>query len=108
MVKGAKQLESEINEAIRLSEEQEYQDFLSSLEQLDFQKRTRQFFQKLRSRTKSDSDNFVIKNAEGSLSKSPEEFKENWAQFYERLYEGHREPTFDARPVENQILDRPL
>ena len=88
--------------------DKQYEHFLSKLDNLDFQNRTRAFWSEVQDvlgKRSASSSSGVVKNSEGVLSNSKETFLENWASFYENLYkvDSRFEPARRDNPLEHQL-----
>ena len=71
-----------------------WEEQLAKLDRLDFVNRTKQFWRLISQlRRKNSSCAFSIKNIEGIVSASKQEFCDNWKQFYDRLYSPNLKPS---------------
>ena len=78
-----------------------YERFLKKLEDLDFKNRTRRFWSEVASirNSKTREGIGVVKNRDGEISKTREEFLDFWADFWEILYSGKSSCTSDFKPL---------
>ena len=62
--------------------------WISKLNELDFQKRTRSFFFELSKKYRVDGQTGLIQNQSGTLSRNLPETLKHWSDFYAELYTG--------------------
>ena len=100
-------LEARKHRVIETHSEKQYSRFLSKLDNLDFQNRTRAFWSEVQDvlgKRSASSSSGVVNNSDGVPSNSKETFLENWASFYENLYKV--DPRFEPAqrdPLEHQL-----
>ena len=86
-IEYAKMCEKNLYQQISLEENAQYENWLRKLEVMDYLKRTRIFFQSLKSRNREQEFLGSIKNADGRLSNSLSECLHFWANYCQKLYE---------------------
>ena len=89
-------------------ESEEYSIWLSKLETLDYQKRTRVFFQKLKSKNRDYEFHGPIRNFKGKLSNSLTECLQFWSNYCKKLYSKTGKESFNYVPINDEKLDSPI
>ena len=89
-------------------ESEEYSTWLSKLETLDHQKRSRVFFQNLKWKNKDYEFHGPIRNFKGKLSNSLSECLQFWSNYCQQLYSETGKQSFHYVPILDEKLDSPI
>ena len=90
-------------------ESEEYSIWLNGkLETLDHQKRSRVFFQNLKSKNRDYEFHGPIRNFKGKLSNSLTECLQFWSNYCQKLYSKTGKESFHYAPINDEKLDPPI
>ena len=99
-------LEKLLNAQYTLEKRLAFNKWLTRMNELDFQKRTRVFFTELRRKYKCTEMLGPILYSSGIVSRSLSETLKNWSDFYAQLYQDVEPKGIYQTPDEDPVLDK--
>ena len=89
-------------------ENEQYLNWLRNFETLDHQKRSRVFYQKLKSKSKGSEFQCPIRKSKGKLSNSKRECLQFWSNYCQKLYSKTCTKSYHYLSVKDDKLDAPI